>query len=264
MVGEKSNVSRFLSSVFLVLTYVFAYAPIVILTIVSFNAAGLASSWGGFSLKWYQKFFSSGEMVSALWASLIIAFASTLLSIVLGFFVVAASKWWQPKWLFSIFYPSVILPEIVMGVGILCLFAVVGAPLGYNSVIAGHTLVGLGFVVPMVRARFEEIDPFLTEASLDLGASYFQTFWRIQLPLLFPTLLAAGFIAFTLSLDDFFIAYFCAGPTLETVSLYVYAQVKSIADPSINALSVVLFLVSALVAFVLVRTKVMDRIVVNE
>ncbi|MCK4499476.1 ABC transporter permease subunit, partial [Candidatus Babeliales bacterium] len=192
------------------------------------------------------------------------AFISTVLSVVLGFGVVVASKWWRPSWVFAIFYPSIILPEIVMGVGILSLFFIVGAPLGYNSVIAGHTLVGLAFVVPMVSARFHEIDPVLTEAAMDLGSTYFQTFIRIIFPLLSTTLLASAFIAFTLSLDDFFIAYFCSGPTLETVSLYVYTQVKSIADPSINALSVVLFALSAIVAIILVWTKAMDGVMSHD
>ena len=134
-------------------------------------------------------------------------------------------------------------------------------PLGYGSLIAGHTLIGLGFVVPIVRSRFVELDPVLTEASLDLGATSWQTFRRVLIPLLAPSLLASALIVFTLSLDDFLIAFFCSSPKIQTLSMYVYSQMKEAVDPSINAISVLLLSFSSIVALVLSLMKVIDRVI---
>ena len=271
MVGERSIFSKVISQIFLGIVYLFMYLPIISLIIYSFNSSGVAVGWSGFSLKWYSKMLESSDMISALWSSLVIAAASTFLSVFFGLLVIVGSKWWPSdeyrkiglRMLFGVFYPSAVLPEIVPAVALLTFFVLISAPLGYLSTIAGHTVIGLGVAVPLLRSRFLELDPLLTEASLDLGASYLQTFYYVLLPLMSPTLLAASFIVFTISLDDFFIAFFCAGPSLDTVSLYVYAQARTVIDPSINALSACLFLLSILLAFVLVRSKVMDRVVSN-
>jgi spermidine/putrescine transport system permease protein len=163
--------------------------------------------------------------------------------------------------MFPIFVPSTIVPEIVMAVGILSLFHFLKIPVGYNSLIAGHSILGLGFCVPILRSKFGKLDPVLTEASLDLGASYFQTFRKVLLPLLTPAMIAAAFLVFTLSLDDFFIAFFCAGPGVQTVSTYVYAQVRAIPDPSLNAISTLLLIVSSIMILILSMTKISKEIV---
>jgi spermidine/putrescine transport system permease protein len=271
VVEKRSIFSRTIPQLFFGIVYLFMYLPIVALTIYSFNESGVSLGWTGFSLKWYSKMLESNDMLAALWTSLVIATASTFFSILFGLLVVVGSKWWPgneyrkigKKLLFGVFYPSAVLPEIVPAVALLSFFVFISAPLGYFSTIAGHAVIGLGVTVPLIRSRFLELDPFLTEASLDLGASYIQTFFRVLLPLMSPTLLAASFIVFTISLDDFFIAFFCAGPALDTVSLYVYAQVRTVIDPSINALSACLFILSIFLAFILVRSKVMDKVVSN-
>jgi spermidine/putrescine transport system permease protein len=208
-------------------------------------------------MRWYAKIFNTPEILDALYVSLIVAVISTILSLLIGTCFVVASRWWAMNF---IFYPNVVLPDIALAIGILSLFAFFKVPLGYGSLIAGHTLIGLGFVVPIVRSRFVELDPLLTEASLDLGASSGQTFWRVLVPLLRPSLLASALIVFTLSLDDFLIAFFCSSPKIQTLSIYVYAQMKETVDPSINAISVLLLAFSSLVALVLCSMKVIDRV----
>lgn len=261
MVKSDSTFSKFIAPMLVLLSYTFVYLPILVLIIFSFNSSSNPHVWSGFSLMWYKKLFTSTDMLHALKTSLIVAFFSTLASVFMGAFMVIASKWWRPWFMFSVFIPSVISPEIVMAVGILSLFYFLKMPIGYNSLIAGHTALGLGFCIPILRAKFAKLDPVLTEASLDLGASYYQTFKQILFPLLGPSMIACAFLVFTLSLDDFFIAFFCSGPGLQTVSTYVFAQVRSIPDPSLNALSTVLLVVSSLLILILSMTRVSKEII---
>ncbi len=264
MTKQGSVFSLLIAPFLIFLSYAFVYLPIVVLVIFSFNSSDNPHVWTGFSMMWYEKLFSSTDMLQALSASLKVAGASTLISVFLGTLLVIASKWWQPRLMFAIFMPSIIAPEIVMAVSILSLFHFLKMPIGYNSLIAGHTAIGLGFCVPILRAKFVKLDPVLTEASIDLGANYFQTFNKILLPLMVPTMVACSFLVFTLSLDDFFIAFFCSGPGLQTISTYVFSQVRSFHDPSLNALSTILLVVSSALVAVLSMTKVSKELIGND
>jgi spermidine/putrescine transport system permease protein len=236
----------------------------------SFNNSRYSVAWEGFSLRWYARLFSSPEILDALKVSLIVAISSTILSVLIATCFVIAGRWWRAKvgghsWLsYALFYPNVVLPDIALAIGILSIFAFLKVPLGYGSLIAGHTLIGLGFVVPIVKTRFVELDPLLTEASLDLGATRFQTFGRVLIPLLSPSLFASALIVFTLSLDDFLIAFFCSSPKVQTLSIYVYSQMRETVDPSINAISVILLAFSSVVVLVLCSMKLVDRVIHNE
>jgi spermidine/putrescine transport system permease protein len=240
------------------------YLPILVLVIFSFNAGNNPHSWTGFSLTWYKKAFTSIDMLAALQNSLIIAFASTFISIFFGASLIIASKWWRPRWMFSVFLPSVVTPEIVIAVGLLSLFYLLKIPVGFNSLIAGHSIIGLGFAVPILRTKFARLDPVLTEASQDLGANYWQTFYKVLLPLLTPSIIAAAFVVFTISLDDFFISFFCAGAGQLTIATYVYAQVRAIPDPSLNALSSFLLFFSCAMILILSMTKISKEIISDD
>jgi len=143
----------------------------------------------------------------------------------------------------------------------LSLFSLLDLPLGYKSLIVGHTVLGLGFVVPIVGSRFHQIDPILTEASLDLGASQWQTMRRVVFPLLMPGFIAAGLLVFTLSLDDFVISFFCSGTHVETLSVYVFNQIKNMINPRINALSTCMLLLSSLSVMCLAYLNILDDVV---
>ncbi len=264
MVENKQFFLSFLHPVIVGLAYLFLYLPIFVLVLFSFNDASLAIEWVGFSLRWYQKLIHSPEILEALKTSLTVAFATTFLSVFIGTCFVVASKWWRSSAIFNLFYSNILLPEIVLAIGILSIFTFLQIPLGYGSLIAGHTLLGLGFVIPIVRARFLELDPILTEASLDLGASYFQTFRRVIIPLLMPSLLASGLLVFTLSMDDFLISLFCSGPTVQTLSVYVYSMIRTGVDPMINAVSACFLAISSLLVFLLCSLKVIDQVISYE
>lgn len=264
MVERRSIIIRVLHPLFVYVSYLFLYIPVFVIAMFSFNNSRFSVDWTGFSLRWYAKLFHSTEILDALYVSMIVACVSTVLGVLIGTSLVIASRWWKSWISYVLFYPNVILPDIALAIGVLSIFAFFKVPLGYGSLIAGHTLIGLGFVVPIVRARFVELDPVLTEASLDLGATQAQTFWRILVPLLRPSLFASALIVFTLSLDDFLIAFFCSSPRVQTLSIYVYSQMKETVDPSINAISVLLLAFSSIVALILCSMKLIDRVIHNE
>jgi spermidine/putrescine transport system permease protein len=264
MMAKSNSLSKAMSIALVALTYIFLYLPVLVMVLFSFNESDVSMKWTGFSLKWYGKLWSNPEIVSAFKVSLIVAFSSMILSLILSTCLVIASSWWRSSAVYALFYPNVVLPDIAIAVSILSLFIAFRIPLGYTSLIVGHTLIGLGFAIPIIRARFSEIDPFLTEASLDLGASYFRTIVKVILPLLKPSLIASGLIVFTLSLDDFLIAFFCSGSHVETLSMYVYSQLKTMVDPSVNAISACFLLLSSCMAIALCTFKLIDRVVIDE
>lgn len=255
---------RYVNPLFVACTYLFLYLPIIVLVIFSFNDGDFAQGWKGFSLRWYGQMLASPEILHALKASLIVAVSSTALSVVLGTSAVIATRWLRTQRYLSLFYANVLIPDIVISIGLLCLFSTLHIPLGYKSLIIGHTVFGLGFVVPIVGARFAQIDPLLTEASFDLGATQWQTLRRVVLPLLTPAFIASSLLVFTLSLDDFVISFFCSGTHIETLSVYVFNQIKNMIDPRINALSTCLLLVSSLSIMTLSYFNVLDEVVSHE
>lgn len=228
------------------LIYFFLYLPIFVVILFSFNNANYPYVWNGFTLKWYQELWYSVEVWDALQNSLIIASASVFLSLTMGVLVV----WYGSQSILSrfvgMFYGTLAAPEIVLAVGLLTLFAALTVELGFISLIAAHTLLGLGYVVPMVHAAFQGLNKSLTEASLDLGATRHQTFFKIILPLLRPTLFAAGLLVFIVSLDDFLISFFCSGSSAQTLPMYIFSMIRSGSTPVVNALSTVMLLVSSL------------------
>ncbi|MFC1894477.1 ABC transporter permease [Candidatus Dependentiae bacterium] len=263
MIQRKKTFSIFIPLIVCV-AYLFLYLPMIVLVVFSFNDSPVALKWAGFSLRWYKNFFNSPEIINALKVSAIVASCATILSVLLGTFFVLSSRWWKVKFLYNLFYTNVILPDIILAVSVLSIFSFFKIPLGYSSLIAGHTVIGLGFVIPIIKARFMELDPALTEASLDLGAGYIQTFIKIVLPLLAPALIASSLLVFTLSLDDFLIAFFCSSPEVQTLSVYVYSMIKSFVDPTINAVSTCLLIASSILVLLLSCFKVIDQVISNE
>jgi len=258
---SETRLGSYFNSLMVLGVYLFLYLPIVVLVIFSFNDGDFAGGWKGFSLRWYVEMLQSDEILEALRASLIVATSSTILSLVCGTFAVIATRWMRmARWL-NLFYANVLVPDIVLGIGLLCLFSLLGLPLGYKSLVVGHTVVGLGFVVPIVSARFSQIDPILTEASLDLGATQWQTMRRVVMPLLTPGLMAAGLLVFTLSLDDFVISYFCSGTHVETLSVFVFNQIKNQINPCINALSTCMLLISSFSVICLAYLNILNEVV---
>ena len=249
MVSKQSWLSYFLPF-FVAGMYLFLYIPIIILVVLSFNKASYFHEWHGFTLDWYYELFASVEVWQALKNSLIVAISSVTLSLTFGTLLVFYAGARMMQRLSVLFYGTLAAPEIVLAVGLLSAFVYFAAPLGLTSLIVGHTLIGLSYVVPMLYARMQEVNIQLTEAAMDLGATKTQTLYSVILPLLVPTLVGAGLLVFIISFDDFIIAFFCAGASAQTLPLYIFSVIRSGATPMINALSTLLLVDSSLLVLI--------------
>jgi spermidine/putrescine transport system permease protein len=259
---KEFSLARYSTFAFILSIYLFLYLPIIILLVFSFNSESFPAPWKEFSLKWYKELFQSAHLWHSFTNSMVVAACSTLVSLLMGIFLIfyAAQGGRIGKFL-SLFYGNVVIPETVLAVSLLGFFTLMSIPLGIPTLILAHTVLGLGFVVPIVYAKYLELDPKLTEASLVLGASPIQTFFKVTLPLLRPSLISTGLLVFIISFDDFILAYFCAGSTSQTISLYIMSMLRSGVSPVVNALSAVLLGLSTLFAIVYFSIKTRVRIV---
>jgi spermidine/putrescine transport system permease protein len=229
----------------MVVVYVFLYVPILVLVVMSFNASKQPFSWGGFSTKWYGELAGNAEVLQGLGNTLIVAVGATLLSTALGtLLAVGLYRHSRSALLDAYSLVPAILPDLVLGIGLLALFSLVSMTLGLHSVLLAHVVFGMAFVTAVVRARLSQVDPSLEEASRDLGAGQVTTFFRITVPTLLPAIIAGALLVFTLSLDEFVIAFFTHGPTSPTLPIVIYSMVRFGVTPEINALASILMLVS--------------------
>ncbi len=227
--------------------YLFLYLPIVILIIFSFNASRYSSAWRGFTLDWYRSLFANEALGSALKNSLIVAGGSTLVSTVFGTMVALAMERYKfrGKLAFdAVLYLPIIIPDISMAVMLLLFFVLAHIKLGLITIVISHIAFNISFVAVVVRARLAYFDMTLEEAAQDLYADQWQTFRRVTLPLIMPGILGGALLAFTLSIDDFVITFFTAGPGSTTLPLRIYSMVKLGVTPEINALSSMMILFS--------------------
>jgi len=242
-------------------TYLFIYVPIIVLLVFSFNSEGFPAPWKSFTMRWYQELFHSVYLWKAFSNSLIVACFSTLISLVIGVLLIFyAAQGGRVGKALSLFYGNLVIPETVLAVSLLSFFTLISIPLGLTTLIVAHTVLGLGFVIPIVYARFLELDYNLTEASLVLGATPIQTFFKVTLPLLAPALFATGLLVFIVSFDDFILSYFCAGSSSQTLSLYILSMLRSGVSPVVNALSALLLFLSSLLVFIFFSLKTRVRI----
>jgi len=223
-----------------ILAYAYIYLPIILLVIFSFNSQKLNVRWEGFTLHWYGELFRDQDVLLATRNTLIVAFVSTLLSTIIGTLAALALQRYRfPGYTISesILYIPVIIPEVVMGISLLVFFAMINFRLGLTTITLSHIAFNIPFVTLVVRARLHGFDKSIEEAAMDLGANWLITFWRVTLPTIMPGVLAGALLAFTLSLDDYVITYFTAGPGSTTLPLRVFSMVRFAVTPEVNALS---------------------------
>ena len=229
--------------------FVFLYIPILLLVVYSFNDSKLNLTWVGFTTKWYGALFQNEVLLRAFQNSLIVAGATTLLSVFLG----TTAAWLLHRYKFPaqqligllIFIPMV-MPEVLMGTSLLVLFVTLGIPLGYGTLIVAHTTFCFPFVLVGVQARLQGLDPSLEEAAQDLGATPLKAFWLVIVPYLMPAIVAGALMAFTLSFDEYIVTIFTSGAESQTLPLKVYGMVRVGLNPQLNALSTLFIGITAL------------------
>jgi len=241
-------------TVFLV-TIIFLFLPLFVLVVYSFNAS-TSMNWTGFSLRWYEKLIGSRELWRALRNSLIIAVSSAATATVIGTIGAIGINWYRFKmrgYVQTISFLPMILPEIIIGVSLSIFFAGIGIPLGLFTIFVAHTTFNLPFVFLMVMARLDEFDFSIIEAAADLGASEKETLFKVTLPICMPGIISGLLTAITLSLEDFVITFFVAGPGSSTLPIFIYSAItrKGGVTPLISALSVVMILGTVLLCVML-------------
>lgn len=233
------------------LVYIFLYIPLIIVVVYSFNDSRLNAEWVGFTLDWYYKLFHNQEMLLAARNSLFIAVSASLLATILGTMAGLAIHRYRIRVLPFLTFAPIAMPEILLGVSLLLFFLqVMNLTLGLVSIIIAHTTFCVGFVAIIVRARLQGMDDSIFEAARDLGATPWQTFRLITLPLIMPAIAAGALMSFTLSIDDFVITFFTKGIGEPILPIQIYTMIKISVTPEVNAIST-LFMLLTLVLIII-------------
>ena len=262
--------------------FVALYAPIAMLIAFSFNDSRRNIVWQGFTTKYYGVAWRNDSLVEAFVNSLAIAVMCTLIATVIG--AMTALLLWRFRFpgkapVEGLMALPIVIPEICMGVALLVFFSNVGRwmagfergpiawwndifsvwPLTLSAITAAHVAFAFPFVAVVVRARMAGFNRELEEASRDLGASEWQTFWNVIFPFMKPGLIAGALLAFTLSLDDFVITFFTSGPDTVTFPVKVYSLVRRGVSPDVNAASTVLIVITLIATILAMRILRPDK-----
>jgi len=236
---------RIFKKLYLFLVLGFMYLPIVMLIIFSFNATKSRSTWGGFSLVWYQRLFSDPEILHALYVTFLVAIVSTVVSTFLGTLAaigIHAMKRGPRMLVQNITYLPMLTPDIVTGISLMILFIFTGLPLGLFTLILAHIAFNVPYVIFAVLPKLARMDNSRYEAALDLGAKPGRALRSIVLPEIMPGVITGALLSFTLSLDDFVISFF-AGGDAQNLSVLIFSMARLGINPTINALSALMFVV---------------------
>lgn len=237
---------RFAQDFYLALIMVFLYAPIATMMALSFNSSKSRTQWGGFTLRWYTEMFASRNIVDALYNTLLIAFLSALIAVLIGTAAAVAinSMGQAPKTiLMGITNIPMLNADIVTGISLMLAFIAFGISLGFKTVLIAHITFNIPYVILSVMPKLKQTNRYTYEAAMDLGAGPAQAFFKVVFPDILPGVLSGFLLAFTMSLDDFIITHFTRGAGINTLSTLIYSEVRRGIKPSMYALSAVIFAV---------------------
>ncbi len=241
-----------------VAVYAFLHAPLLVLVVFSFNDSKFSAAWEGFTFQWYARLLERDDILDSLWVSLEVGLISTVVSTLLGTLLalgLARHRFRGRAAMESLLYVPIVTPEIVCGISLLIFFMflknVLHIPvvLGVPTIIIAHVAFNISFVTVVVRSRLEGMDRNLEEAAMILGADEFTAFWRVTVPQLWPGILSGALLAFTMSFDDYVITSLVTGPGSSTLPIVVYGMVRKNIEPSINAISTIILVVTALLIY---------------
>ena len=240
-----NNIQKF----YVILLFIFFYAPVVVMVVFSFNVSKANVVWQGFTTKWYEKLMGDSELWSIFGLTILIAFLTTVFSTLIGTMGAIGFKKTKSKLAKlitnSIYFP-IVIPEIVLAVALFMIFNTTGISLGVPVIVIGNTTICLPYVYITVKARLVGMDPSIEEASLDLGADRIYTLFHVTIPQIMPGIVSGAFMAFSLSLDELIITSFLADAGTTTLPMKVYSMMKKGISPEINALTTIIFGVSIL------------------
>lgn len=223
------------------------YAPIVVLMVYSFNDSRSSSAiWRGFTLEWYQRLATDSQMLNALQTTLFVALISSVVATVIGTLAAIGIHNMRRRsrnLVMNITYLPILSSDIVTGISLMLLFVFLRIPLGRYSLLLSHITFNIPYVIISVLPKLTQMNKNMYEAALDLGSTPVHAYRKIILPEIMPGIITGFLFAVTLSIDDFVISFFTSGAGATNLSVYIYSAVSKRYNPSINALSTIMFLV---------------------
>lgn len=241
--------------VYIALIFIFMYAPIATLIVLSFNSSRTRAKWGGFTTKWYVELFSNRDIMQALYNTLLIALLSAVIATLIGTIAALSIQGMKKKnraVLMGITNIPMLNAEIVTGISLMLLFLTFRAKFGFTTILLSHITFNIPYVILSVMPRLKQLNPSVYEAALDLGASPWKAFFKVVFPDILPGVSSGFLMAFTMSLDDFIITHFTKGPGVDTLSTKIYTEVRKGIKPEMYALSTLIF-VTVLILLILVN-----------
>ena len=250
-------IARLGKNIYMILIFLFLYAPVAVLIVFSFNKTRSRAVWGGFTLEWYRKLFQNVDILRALQVTLIVAVVSALVSTVIATITCIGLNSLNRRLrslIMNVTYIPNITPDLVTGVSLMLLFYFIGLKTGFATLLLAHIAFNIPYAILSISPKFRQLDRNLFEAALDLGCKPRQAIIRVILPEIMPGIMTALILTFTLSIDDFVISYFTAGNQVSTLAITIYSMARKSVNPQINALSTLMFL-TVLVLLLLVNIR---------
>lgn len=243
--------------IYVALLFFFLYAPILVLIAFSFNESRLRGQWDGFTLKWYIELFQDREVVRALYNTLLIATVTTIVSTIIGTLAAVGISNYSKLWkgiILNLNYLPILNPDIVTAIALMVLYNAMGLRFGLLTLQLSHIAFTVPYVVLSVLPRLKQMNRYLPEAAMDLGATPTQAFMKVVIPEIKPGIFTGALLAFTLSIDDFVISFFTTGHGVANLSTTIFSMARRGINPIINALSTLMF-VTMLILLVIINRK---------
>lgn len=250
-------VRKSFSWVYTGLIFLFLYAPIIVLIVFSFNSGKYMGKWEGFSLDWYFKLFDNRQIMKALYYTVTVAFASSIIATVIGTFAaygIYNLKAMPRKVIMNVNNIPLLNADIVTGIAMMLLFTYVNVRLGFMTMLIAHVTFNIPYVILSVLPRLRQMQKNSVEAALDLGATPWYAFRKVVLPEIMPGIITGALIAFTLSIDDFVISFFTTGNGVSNLSIQIFSMARRGIKPEINALATIMF-VSVLTLLLIINRR---------
>ena len=233
-----------LKKLYLLLILIFMYAPIAVMIVFSFNESRQLGHWTGFSLKWYEQLFNNSQIMSALMYTLVVALLAAVIATAVGTITAIGLHGYgkfSKSLIMNITYIPVVNPDIITGLSLMMLFMFANIKLGFFTMLIAHIVFCIPYVIFSVMPKLRQINFSKYEAAQDLGATPSQALQKVILPELMPGILSGFMLSFTLSIDDFVVSFFTKGNGVTNLSTIIYSMTKRGVNPTINALSTLMF-----------------------
>jgi len=245
-----------IQKLYLGLMLLFLYAPIIIMIIYSFNESKQLGSWTGFTFKWYEQLFGDEKMMNALMYTVVVAILAAAISTVVGTITAVGLHGYgkfSKNLIMNITYVPVVNPDIITGLSLMMLFMFANVRRGFVTMLISHVVFCIPYVIFSVMPKLRQVNFSKYEAAQDLGATPTQALWKVIIPEIMPGIVSGFMLSFTLSIDDFVVSFFTTGNGVMNLSTLIYSMTKRGINPSINALSTLMF-VTVLLLLILINT----------